>query len=571
MKKSKLFLVGMIAAFVAGSLFMTGCEGPVGPTGPQGPGGDASGIQAIELAAYGYTFGDPTHAVYGQNESYANQIVGTVNINVSPTPVVSSVDIEPVTVAYNNKSVTFWSVVTYTNISDITGAFNTAFTAGELELTASAVNEGTKTYLKIAVTGATGPVAKQISVSAGAAATSLVGKVFNTTGGTVTSGQLTTGQYDTWAYPITNYDATSLPSSAHSKVKVGAIELPVAAGTVLTGLSPDGIPALVADEIGAREFGVVKADIVKAYADWLVTTSPSGDALVFTARTYGPKTFDRVAMRPAIIGADDTTLPKYGYAFLTKHTILGETIVAASAVPTVTAIATANTAAAALATPAAGNYLRAKYDGKQDTVVFPSTGTAASLASVVSGRTLPATGVTFTNTGGTYTFTGPDPNGGDGDYITANPDTTIDTGSNIVALANTHKTLEISGSGAGVFGTDGIITSALSVTDTHGANIVNAATPVDTWTLGVVGANNVRLESTAKGSVVTIGGAATVVPAGTDASTSALQNLFQANLSSTGIANYTVTGGADITIAKTVTGSGATNNLPSVAPTIADL
>ncbi|GHV20604.1 hypothetical protein FACS189494_04710 [Spirochaetia bacterium] len=101
MKREQKVLSGLLTAILAGALVLAGCENPAGPKGDKGdPGGAASNAQKEQLAAYGFTFGNPVHNAIGRPDEYSTTIYSDASIDYKGTLNVSGA----VVIVYGNKS-----------------------------------------------------------------------------------------------------------------------------------------------------------------------------------------------------------------------------------------------------------------------------------------------------------------------------------------------------------------------------------------------------------------------------------------------------------------------------------
>ncbi|GHV23133.1 hypothetical protein FACS189494_10850 [Spirochaetia bacterium] len=538
MKKSKLFLFGMIAALVAGSLFMTGCEQPQGSTTNNYYNVDER--QKAELAEFGYTFGDPTHVQYGRGAVYGAEIVGSIPLPTAGAYTVDSTT--PVSIEYNKKSVTFWPKASYPDTAAVLSDFNAVLSAGGLaaEVEASIISlSATDKRFKLAVKGTpTG----QLLIEQSNSASSVFANLFD---GSSTNSLLSTEAIasplpDTWEYPIVNANIGVDTTSVHSKVVVGNVSIPVAAGTALADVATQ-----VQAEIEDHEDKVTK---LLAYTNYEVTAGT--ESLIITARLNDDATgfltgFDPVAQRPSITKNDDSYLSAYGYTLLLKHMELGAPL--ATPTPSVTpstGIATANPVVAATASTAASGYgdtLTVAFDGKQDVIVFPNS--VANLSTRINAGPLPQTGVTVA-TSGNITFT------------------TVQTGTQ----PGSTKTVTVSGTGA-VVGSSGIIPNTISATGIEG-RAEETTEGEDKWQIRLIGSGDSISLSPTVGSIVTIQGNLTIIPANTVNTAHELIDLLHAG---TTITNYTVNDD-DVSLVTIEKGStGSTNNITVAAPTIAGL
>ncbi|GHU39734.1 hypothetical protein FACS1894190_05580 [Spirochaetia bacterium] len=493
MKKSKLFLFGMIAALVAGSLFMTGCEGPAGPAGAAGANGtSASALQAAELAAFGYTFSDPIHVSVGRDAVLSPAIVGATPLATAAAGDILSgapLNNELVTVTFNKRSVTFnpGKTTTYTPAA-LLAEFNGALgpSGGNLGLTADFVTVGGSYYFRIKADGAlpsgyyegnTYPLAG-IRIETTGNTNSVLTRLFGAapTVSLLENPVIAEAKQDEWIYPIVQNDLSSGVITVNSIITVGNVKLPVAAGAIPAAVIND----LVA-EISEQE---TKVNPVYAYNDYKVSNGSGSNinGIKFTAAVVaspvpiltpapGVRAFDTVARRPSIsTSVLDPYLDTYGYTLIVKQMAVG-----AAAIPTVTPsasstpVATSPTNISATSAPIAkGDRLTISYDGLTDVIVFPS----AAANAINDQPKLQA----ITGTGGALT----------GVIIT------VSAGNNVTFTAPgtpAVKSFNVTGEG-GIVATGGIFASAtvtqgtLGLVGNPGKNEV-----ADSWNIKVIGAN----------------------------------------------------------------------------------
>ncbi|GHU42156.1 hypothetical protein FACS1894190_11130 [Spirochaetia bacterium] len=513
MKKSKLFLVGMIAAFVAGSLFMTGCEGPAGPAGAPGANASASAQQAAELAAFGYTFGDPIHVTVGRDAVYANSIVGAAPLPTSD-PVITGIADAPVAIVFGKRSVTFnLNAAAYTHaelLAVLNGALGSS--GGDLGLTADFIttNEpgGAKNYLRIKANGAlpAGNDGLFGVVTQTAGGTDAVEKLFGQAGSggmnIVYNPQLAVAQPDEWVYPIVADDLFTGVTSANSILTVGNVKLPVPVGA-----TPAAVVTDLVEEINAQIDQVIP---VYAYTDYTITDGTGGlinapgikfSASVIVATpaphvtpTTGPRAFDVVARRPTIsTSVLDPYLDTYGYTLITHHVVAGATLIPATppaaASPSPSAVATTDISGGSLSAIGTGAKITVSYGDLTDVFVFPTAATNPIVNDTVlykhTGQTAFLTEVSIKVTAGKIGFFAPQ--------------------------SPAVKTFSVVGTGGGITGTGGLI-DGLATTQgvAYAAGVPERPPAYDTWKVTVISGNSSIFPTVASKLAITPAGTSTI-------------------------------------------------------------
>ncbi|GHU44997.1 hypothetical protein FACS1894190_16910 [Spirochaetia bacterium] len=522
MKKSKLFLVWMIAALVAGSLFMMGCEGPTGPAGPQGPGGSASAAkQAEELAAYSYTFGNPIHVQYGRDGVYANSYTGNV---AHATPSLAG---KVITFAYENKAATITLTASENTGNALVTKLNKA--ANDVGLTVTISSTGGSEYLTVAKT--TPNTGKTFAI---AGTNADLQAVFTTTAtSTLYSAISVEPLRDEWLFPAqggANSGASTIVSSKASQIRIGTLGIrPIPAGTTIDTSIINGVAT-----------ATTLSPTTTALTDWNVTVPALSTDLLFTAKTDGAKPgFDPLSIRPVI--EDNAQLAAYGYAFVVTHPTVGATAIPAAAPTAVGSLAVngASTGAVALAD------LDRKIVVTYTTVGTPATPSVTQTATiflpVVAGSSNATDLIAEINKG-----------------LVAFPVVTASYSSNVIIFTGpaTAGTIAVSSEVPAITGTFANATGVTGVPPTN-----------DTWSVEVIGAgiNASDRSVTIASNIGVTPSVGTVTDTRVDSRSSA--SLIGASLATKiaggGITGYTAAGTTTVTI--TTTGVGALTDLV-VAP-----
>ncbi|GHU39166.1 hypothetical protein FACS1894190_02670 [Spirochaetia bacterium] len=324
MKKSKLFLVGMIAVLAASLVFLA-CENPAGPKGDKGdPGDAATNAQKEQLATYGFTFGNPVHNVVGRNATWAPTVTGAPLARFADTALDSPLALTvtgKIIVVYGRKQSVSFPVSASTTAAQFKTAFNFATGRGGfggVTLDYVLVPGGGTTNKAIQISGlaneliivGTGSSNEDVTILFGASNLQTVSAFEYGTAGLdrITTLPIKAALKDTWTVPLITSKLTHLTSTP-VKLTLDNHEFLIPNQTDLTTIADTVQAELISDKVIDQWYKVTVLGI----------TDYTGEGLIFTADKEGEKLTPSSAFIPAFSDFDLT----YGYNFYTWHKSVG--------------------------------------------------------------------------------------------------------------------------------------------------------------------------------------------------------------------------------------------------------
>ena len=334
MKKSKLFLFGLLTAILAEALVLAGCDSAVGDgKGERGEDGTSTTLlNEAELAAYGYSYAAAVRKTLGRAPVLLSAITGTLDI----TTVAPSLTGGAILVTYDGQSVQYTlpaSTLASGTIDALTDAVAEIGLSGELV-------DGK--FLKISA-----PTTGELKTLTIAGVTADLQQLFYAHAGSSITNALDSGEAAIWEYSL--HPDSQAAASVASQISWGRNFIPVPEGKTLTAHLTTNVDFLTSDE-------------------WMISTASS--KLTFTAKEKGPKA---APARPVV--ESNANLLNFGYTFARVHTTPGTAQIGTGSPVAATdaTVASSLTKTSSTGVMTAGDKVVIEYNGKKNVTIIPAT------------------------------------------------------------------------------------------------------------------------------------------------------------------------------------------------------